>query len=102
MRAPGIGLMPMPLEIKQSPHSLLVAVMPVLAAVVTMMLMDLHFATSFFSAAGGGDPVLFSIFFWFFGHPGSVHHDPTVQRSIRILPAFLVRNYLAITQWFTR
>jgi heme/copper-type cytochrome/quinol oxidase subunit 1 len=27
--------------------------------VVTMMLMDIHFGTSFFSAAGGGDPVLF-------------------------------------------
>ena len=38
---------------------LLVAVMPVLAGAVTMMLMDIHFGTSFFSAAGGGDPVLF-------------------------------------------
>ena len=48
---------------------LLVAVMPVLAGAVTMMLMDIHFGTSFFSAAGGGDPVLFQHVFWFFGHP---------------------------------
>ena len=41
---------------------LLIAVMPVLAGVVTMMLMDIHFGTSFFNAAGGGDPVLFSIY----------------------------------------
>lgn len=34
---------------------LLIAVMPVLAGVVTMMLMDIHFGTSFFSAAGGSD-----------------------------------------------
>ena len=46
---------------------LLIAVMPVLAGVVTMMLMDIHFGTSFFNAAGGGDPVLFQHVFGFSG-----------------------------------
>lgn len=44
---------------------LLIAVMPVLAGAVTMVLTDKYFATSFFDAAGGGDPVMFQHIFWF-------------------------------------
>ena len=71
MRAPGMSYMKLPLFVWTwlITAFLLVAVMPVLAGAVTMMLMDIHFGTSFFSAAGGGDPVLFQHIFWFFGHP---------------------------------
>ncbi|MEZ7985413.1 MAG: cytochrome c oxidase subunit I [Pseudomonadales bacterium] len=81
MRAPGMTLMKMPLFVWTwlITAYLLIAVMPVLAGCVTMMLMDIHFGTSFFSAAGGGDPVLFQHVFWFFGHP---------EVYIMILPAF--------------
>ncbi|GAA5524589.1 cytochrome c oxidase subunit 1 [Microbulbifer aestuariivivens] len=81
MRAPGMTLMKMPLFVWTwlITAYLLIAVMPVLAGVVTMMLMDIHFGTSFFSAAGGGDPLLFQHIFWFFGHP---------EVYIMILPAF--------------
>src|SRR5574343_1924856 len=48
---------------------LIIAVMPVLAGGVTMVLMDRHFGTHFFNAAGGGDPVLWQHIFWFMGHP---------------------------------
>ena len=54
--------------------------MPVLAGAVTMMLMDIHFGTSFFSAAGGGDPVLFQHIFWFFRSPGGLHYYPAGVR----------------------
>jgi len=81
MRAPGMTLMKMPMFVWTwfITAFLLITIMPVFAGAVTMLLTDKYFGTSFFNAAGGGDPVLYQHIFWFFGHP---------EVYVMILPSF--------------
>lgn len=81
MRAPGMGWTKIPLFAWATFFTSIIQLLatPVLAAAVTMVLMDRNFGTTFTQASKGGDPVLYQHVFWTYSHPAVY---------IMILPGF--------------
>ncbi len=81
MRAPGMTFNRMPLFCWATlvTSVLVLFAFPAITIALFLVMFDRHFGTSFFSVAGGGDPLLWQHLFWFFGHP---------EVYILILPAF--------------
>ncbi|NCV21200.1 MAG: cytochrome c oxidase subunit I [Chloroflexi bacterium] len=81
MRAPGMTFNRMPLFCWATLVTaiLVLFAFPAITIALFLVMFDRHFGTSFYNAAGGGDPLLWQHLFWFFGHP---------EVYILILPAF--------------
>lgn len=71
LRTPGLRMNRLPLFAWTTLVTafLILFAMPSIAAALVLLFFDRHFGTFFFSAAGGGDPLLWQHLFWFFGHP---------------------------------
>ena len=90
MRAPGMGLMRMPVFCWTALASnlLIVAAFPVLTATFAMLLLDRYLGFHFFSVDGQGNPMMYVNLFWVWGHP---------EVYILILPAFGVFSEVVST-----
>jgi cytochrome c oxidase subunit 1 len=71
MRCEGMTLMKMPLFawMMLVDAGLILIVLPPLAVIQIMLLLDRQFGAHFFDAQAGADPLIWQHLFWFFGHP---------------------------------
>ncbi|MFD2237525.1 cytochrome o ubiquinol oxidase subunit I [Aureimonas populi] len=81
MRAPGMGMMKMPIFTWTSlcTNVLIVASFPVLTVVITLLTLDRYVGTNFFTNDLGGSPMMYVNLIWIWGHP---------EVYILILPIF--------------
>ncbi|RYF53764.1 MAG: cytochrome o ubiquinol oxidase subunit I, partial [Comamonadaceae bacterium] len=90
MRAPGMGLMKMPIFTWTAlcTNVLIVAAFPVLTAVLALLTMDRYLGFNFFTNDFGGNSMMYVNLIWIWGHP---------EVYILILPAFGVFSEIVST-----
>ncbi|WP_222928150.1 cytochrome o ubiquinol oxidase subunit I [Luteimonas viscosa] len=90
MRAPGMGLMKMPVFTWTAlcTNVLIVVSFPVLTAVLALMTLDRYVGTNFFGSDLGGNAMLYVNLIWIWGHP---------EVYILILPVFGVFSEIVST-----
>ncbi|QNK72740.1 cytochrome o ubiquinol oxidase subunit I [Variovorax sp. PAMC28562] len=90
MRAPGMGLMKMPIFTWTAlcTNVLIVAAFPVLTAVLGLLALDRYVGTAFFSNDFGGNAMMYVNLIWIWGHP---------EVYILILPLFGVFSEVVST-----
>jgi cytochrome c oxidase subunit 1 len=71
MRAPGMGWNQMNIFVWTIFAAFMIQIVfvPVLAAAVTLLLLDKYVGTGFFDPSRGGDVLLYQNLFWFYSHP---------------------------------
>lgn len=71
MRAPGMGWNQMNMFVWTTFGAFMIQIVfvPVLAAAVTLLLLDKYVGTGFFDPSRGGDVLLYQNLFWFYSHP---------------------------------
>ena len=90
MRAPGMGMMRMPIFTWTSlcTNTLIVASFPVLTGVLALLTLDRYLGTNFFTNDLGGNPMMYVNLIWIWGHP---------EVYILILPLFGVFSEIVST-----
>jgi cytochrome o ubiquinol oxidase subunit 1 len=90
MRAPGMGLMKMPIFTWTAlcTNVLIVAAFPVLTAVLALLSLDRYVGTNFFSNDLGGNAMMYVNLIWIWGHP---------EVYILVLPVFGVFSEIVST-----
>jgi cytochrome c oxidase subunit 1 len=91
MRAPGMKLMRMPVFTWMSfvTQFIIITAFPVITVALVFMTFDRLFGTTFYSAAAGGDVLLWQHLFWLFGHPEVyILILPTMGMVSEVLPVF--------------
>jgi cytochrome c oxidase subunit 1 len=91
LRAPGMHWMRLPIFAwaLTVTATLVLLATSVVAMAMTMVLFDRLLGTSFFRAAGGGDPILFQHLFWFYSHPAVyVMAVPAFGAILEVVPVF--------------